>query len=76
LLGDFSAKVGREDIFKPTNGNENLHDISDDNGVIVVNLAASQKSDFQNIRHSHIITFINLLGHLLMKRLTIRLTIF
>jgi hypothetical protein len=25
LLGDFSAKVGREDIFKLTIGNESLH---------------------------------------------------
>jgi exonuclease III len=25
LLGDFNAKVGREDIFKPTIGNENSH---------------------------------------------------
>jgi exonuclease III len=24
LLGDFNAKVGREDMFKPTIGNENL----------------------------------------------------
>jgi hypothetical protein len=24
FLGDFSAKVGREDIFKPTTGNNNL----------------------------------------------------
>jgi hypothetical protein len=30
LLGDFNAKVGREDIFKPTNGNESLHEISND----------------------------------------------
>jgi hypothetical protein len=26
LFGDFSAKVGREDIFKLTIGNESLHD--------------------------------------------------
>jgi hypothetical protein len=32
LLGDFSAKVGREDIFNPTIGNENLQEISNDNG--------------------------------------------
>jgi hypothetical protein len=32
LLGDFNAKVGREDIFKPTTGNESLHKISNDNG--------------------------------------------
>jgi hypothetical protein len=25
LLGDFNAKVGREDIFKPTIGNERVH---------------------------------------------------
>jgi hypothetical protein len=43
LLGDFNAKVGREDIFKPTIGNESLHKISNDNGVRVVNFATTQK---------------------------------
>jgi hypothetical protein len=33
LLGDFSTKVGREDIFKPTIGSNFLHQISNDNGV-------------------------------------------
>jgi hypothetical protein len=42
LLGDFNAKVGREDIFKLTIGNENLHEINDDNGVTVVNVATSK----------------------------------
>jgi hypothetical protein len=42
LLGDFSAKVGREDIFKPTIGNESLHEISNDNGVRLVNFATSK----------------------------------
>jgi hypothetical protein len=36
LLGDFNAKVGREDIFKPTIGNESSHEISNDNGVRVI----------------------------------------
>jgi hypothetical protein len=31
LLQDFNAKVGREDIFKMTTGNESLHEISNDN---------------------------------------------
>jgi hypothetical protein len=39
LLGDFNAKVDREDIFKPTIGNEILHEISNDNGIRVVNFA-------------------------------------
>jgi endonuclease IV len=33
LIEDFNAKVGREDIFKPTIGNESLHKINNDNGV-------------------------------------------
>jgi endonuclease/exonuclease/phosphatase family metal-dependent hydrolase len=42
LLGDFNNKVGREDIFKPTIGNESLQEISNDNGVSVVNFATSK----------------------------------
>jgi hypothetical protein len=42
FLGDFNAIVGRKDIFKPTNGNESLHQISNDNGVILVNFAKSK----------------------------------
>ncbi|PNF14688.1 hypothetical protein B7P43_G10271 [Cryptotermes secundus] len=42
LLGDFNAKVGREDIFKPMIWNESLHEISNDNGVRVVNFATSK----------------------------------
>ena len=42
LLGDFNAKVGRENIFKPTIGNENLHQDSNDNGVRIVNFATSK----------------------------------
>jgi hypothetical protein len=41
-LGDFNAKVGREDIFKLTVGNESLHEISNVNGVRVVNFATSK----------------------------------
>jgi len=41
-LGDFNAKVGRENIFKSTIGNESLHQDSNDNGVRIVNFATSQ----------------------------------
>jgi hypothetical protein len=40
LLGDLNAKVGK-DIFKPTIGNESLHEISNDNGVRVINFATT-----------------------------------
>jgi hypothetical protein len=39
LLGDFNAKIGKENIFRPTIGNESLHEISNDNGVRIVNFA-------------------------------------
>jgi hypothetical protein len=42
LLGYFNAKIGREDIFKPTVGNESLHEISNDNEVRLVNFATSK----------------------------------
>jgi hypothetical protein len=42
LLGDFSSKVGRGDIFKPTIGNESIHEIINDNGVRLVNFATSK----------------------------------
>jgi hypothetical protein len=42
IVGDFNAKVGRENIFKPTIGNESLHQISNDHGVRAVNFATSK----------------------------------
>jgi len=41
LLRDFNAKEGRQNIFKPTFGNESLHQDSNDNGVRIVNFATS-----------------------------------
>jgi hypothetical protein len=75
LLGDFNAKVGREDIFKPTIGNESSHEISNGNGVRVVNFATSKNLTVKSTMFPHV-TFINLLGHLLMGRHTIKSTIF
>jgi hypothetical protein len=39
ILLDFNAKVGGDNIFKPTIGKESLHQDSNDNGVRVVNFA-------------------------------------
>jgi len=42
LLGDFNAKVGRENFFKPTIGNEGLHEDINDSGVRIVKFATSK----------------------------------
>ena len=42
LLGDFNTKVGRENIFKPTIGNESLHQYNNDNGFRIVKFATSK----------------------------------
>jgi len=42
LLGDFNAKLRREDICKLTIGKENLHENGNDNGVRIVNFSASK----------------------------------
>jgi hypothetical protein len=53
ILGDFNAKVGRENIFKPTIGNERLHEISNDNGVRVVNFATSKNLVIKSTMFPH-----------------------
>jgi hypothetical protein len=50
LLGDFIAKVGREDIFKPKIGNESLHRNSIVIGVRRVNFA---KKKFKSTMFPH-----------------------
>jgi hypothetical protein len=59
LLGDFGAKVGREDIFKRTIGNKSLHEISNENGVRVVYFHTF-KSLTVKVQCSHIGTSINI----------------
>jgi hypothetical protein len=43
LLGDFKAKVGRGDIFKPTIWDDSLHQDSNYNGVRMVKFDTSKK---------------------------------
>ena len=61
LLGEFNAKLGREDNFKLTIGKEILYKDSNDNGVTVC---------------SHNKIFTSKPGTLLIEKLTIRLTIY
>jgi hypothetical protein len=51
-LGDFNAKVGREDIFKATMGNESSREINDD-GVTVVNFTTSKNPVVKSTMFPH-----------------------
>jgi hypothetical protein len=53
ILLDFNTKVGREESFKPTIGNESLLEICNVNGVRLVNCATSK---ILRVRCSHIAT--------------------
>jgi len=53
LLGDFNAKVERKNIFKPTIGNESLHQDSNDNGVRTANSATSNNLVVKRMMFSH-----------------------
>jgi hypothetical protein len=75
LLGDFNAKVGRENIFKPTIRNESLHEISNDNGVRAVNFVTS-KNLAVKVQCPRITKFINTPGPLLRETHTTRLIMF
>ncbi|PNF29719.1 hypothetical protein B7P43_G12562 [Cryptotermes secundus] len=48
-----NAKAVKEDIFKPTTGNENLHEINNDNGVRVVNFATSKNLTVKSTMFPH-----------------------
>jgi hypothetical protein len=68
ILLDFNAKVSREDVFKTKIWNESLHEISNDNGVRVV-ILPDPKILLSKVQCSHIVTFINLLGHFLLEKM-------
>jgi hypothetical protein len=72
LFGDFNAKVGGENIFKLTIGNESLHQDSNDIGVRRGKFATS-KNLVLSARCSYTETFISTPRSLLMGRLITRL---
>jgi endonuclease/exonuclease/phosphatase family metal-dependent hydrolase len=53
LLGDLNAKVGRKVIFKLTIGNESLHEISNDNGIRLVNFETSKNLRVKSTMFPH-----------------------
>jgi hypothetical protein len=53
LLENFNAKVGKEDIFKPTIGNEKLQATSKDNGDRLVIIATSKNLTVKSTMFPH-----------------------
>ncbi|PNF24380.1 hypothetical protein B7P43_G09657 [Cryptotermes secundus] len=53
LLGGFNPIVDREDIYKPTIGNESSHEINSDNGVKVENFAISKSLTVESTMLPH-----------------------
>jgi hypothetical protein len=53
LFRDFSAKVGREYIFKPTPRNESLHKISNYSGIGIVNFGTSKNMIIESTVFPH-----------------------
>ena len=41
ISGDFNAEVGKESIYKPTTGNESLHNETNNNGIKMIQFAIS-----------------------------------
>jgi hypothetical protein len=54
LLGDFNAKLEREDIFKPTVWNDCVHQDINDNGVSKVNVATSDNLVVKSTMFTHL----------------------
>jgi len=52
-LGDVNAKVGRENIFKPTIGNEGLHQDNNDNCIRIIKSQHKKNLVFKNTMFPH-----------------------
>jgi hypothetical protein len=79
LLRDFNAKIGGENIFKTTIGNDSIHQDSNDNGVRILNFATSENLviEIAMVSHRNIHTYTrtspegkthNQIDHLLIDR--------
>jgi hypothetical protein len=58
LLGNFNAKVGREDIFKPTIGNGSPHHDRNDNSVGRVNFSTLKNLALKITMHITVVNYV------------------
>jgi len=52
ILGDFNAKVGKEDIYKPTISNESLHNETNNNGIKMIKFAVSKSFNVRSTTYA------------------------
>jgi len=53
ILQDFNAKVGKEYIYKPTIGNENLHNETNNNGIKMIQFAITKGLNVRSTTFPH-----------------------
>ena len=53
ILGDFNAKVGKENIYKPSTGNESLRMETNNNGIKMIQLAISKAFNVRSATFPH-----------------------
>ena len=53
ILGDFNAKVGKENTYKPTTGNKSLHNETNNNGIKIIQFAVSKGFNVRSTTSPH-----------------------
>jgi hypothetical protein len=53
ILGDYNSKLERQDIFKPTFGNDSLHQDSSDNDVRIANFVTAENLVVKSMMFPH-----------------------
>ena len=53
VMGDFNAKVGKEEVFRPTIGKFSLHDTTNENGERMIYFAAGRDLVVKSTFHQH-----------------------
>jgi hypothetical protein len=53
LVGDMNAKVGKENMYRPTIGKESIHDVSNNNSIRLTDFAISRNMTISSTYFPH-----------------------